>query len=142
MIFLSETWLKDEQKYILCDFAKDHTVIAKSDMVVSPRFGRPYGGRAWLVRNSIEVIHKDFLNEHISVIVLKKDNVFFTVVGVYMPYDNKSQLSWSKFSSLLILIEEVCQYYVDMGHIVTVAGDFNADPSRGNRFDNRLKSFV
>jgi len=51
-------------------------------MIVSPRFGRPYGGRAWFVRKSIEVVNSDFINEHVSVIVLKKDNILFTLMGV------------------------------------------------------------
>jgi len=82
VIFLSETWLKEEQKYILSGISSDHKVLFKSDMIISPRFCRHYGGRAWFVRKSIEVVHSDFINEHVSVIVLKKDNILFTLMGV------------------------------------------------------------
>ena len=142
VVFLSETWLKSEQKYILSGISEDHNVFFRSDMTISPRFGRPYGGRAWYIRKTIEVIHCDFTNEHLSVIVFKKDNIYFTVMGVYLPYDNRQYYSLNEYTSLLCLIQEISQYSVDKGHIVLIAGDFNADVNRGNRFDNLLQKFV
>lgn len=142
ILFLCETWLKEEQKYILSYISTDHRVFFKSDMVISPRFGRPYGGRCWFVRNSIEVISCDFINESISILKFKKNNKLFCVIGVYLPYDDNKQGSFSEYSSLLCYIRELVRDTISEGFSVFIGGDFNADVKRGNRFDVLLQNYI
>ena len=142
ILFLSETWLKEEQKYILSYISRDHRVFFKSDMVVSPRFGRPYGGRCWFVRNSIKLVSIDFINESISVLRFVKDNKEFCVIGVYFPYDDRQTGSLSDYSSLLCLVGELAKDLILEGVTVFIGGDFNADVNRDNRFDRYLQDFI
>ena len=99
-------------------------------------------GQAWFARNNVDMIHSDFLNEHLSVIVLKKDKIMFTIVGVYLPYDDGKPLSLNEFNTSLCLSSELCEFYAEKGHVVMITGDLNADIGRGNRFDNLLEAFV
>jgi exonuclease III len=110
-------------------------------MIISPRFGRPYGGRCWFVRNSIEVISCDFINESISILIFKKNNKLFCVIGVYLPYDDNKQHSFSEYSSLLCFIREFVRDKIKEGYTIFIGGDFNADVNRGNRFDLLLSEF-
>ena len=114
----------------------------KSDMVISPRFGRPFGGRCWLVRSSIEVIQCDILNESISILKFKINNRYVCVIGVYLPYDDNKQNSYAQYSSILLCLGELVKDFISENFSVIIGGDFNADISRGKRFDVLLQQFI
>ena len=142
ILFLSETWLKEEQRYVLSSISQDHNVYFKSDMALTPRYGRPYGGRCWYVRKFIEVTQCDFINESVSVLSFKYQGQSFSVIGVYLPFDDKTSFTLNEYESLLSLVREIVLNYKRQGNIVLIGGDFNADVNRGNRFDRLLRVFV
>ena len=107
-------------------------------MVISPRFG----GRCWLVKSSIEVVQCDFLNESISILKFKINNRYVCVIGVYLPYDDSKQNSYAQYSSLLLCLGELVRDLISENFSVIIGGDFNADISRGKRFDVLLQRFI
>ena len=53
-IFLCETWLLDyESTNLLNSLSSSYSILHKSDMNVTPSKGRPYGGRAFIVKKHL-----------------------------------------------------------------------------------------
>lgn len=65
-IFLCETWLLDHESHkFLNSLSSTHLVFHKSDMSVSPVRGRPFGGRAFIIKKNLVVKNINFINKHI-----------------------------------------------------------------------------
>ena len=50
IIFLTEHWLTNDEKYLISDLINDHSMIFESDMhdfSNKRKSGRPFGGRCW-----------------------------------------------------------------------------------------------
>ncbi len=58
-----------------------------------------------------------------------------------MPFDNNTSGKLFEFDGQLILLTEIINTYSSYFNVIN-AGDFNADPFCGKRFDNRFKFFL
>ena len=141
-IFLCETWLLDSEIFYLKSLTSSHLVIGKSDMIISPIRGRPFGGRAFIYKKSLNRLNYNFINKHISFFSFSFQGNIFTIISVYLPFDNHSSLSFSVFTSSLQIIKELFNFYSLKNHSVFVFGDFNADLTRNNRFDVVFNNFL
>ena len=62
-------------------------------MNVTPSKGRPYGGRAFIVKKHLIIKNFNFINKHIAFITLDHLEKSFTFISVYLPFDNNSILN-------------------------------------------------
>ncbi len=77
--------------------------------------GRPYGGTCWSIDKDIKIIHHEFLNEHISYIVIEYCGMKWLIIGtIYMPFDNNKIDSFCAFETNLALISELINQYKKM----------------------------
>lgn len=142
-LFLCETWLLDyESSTFLNTLSSSHLVLHKSDMIITPTKGRPYGGRAFIVNKKFDIGNFEFLNKHVAYISLKVNNHVFTFIAAYLPFDNSSRLNLSEFLSCLQIIQELFLFFTVKKHNVFIIGDFNSDITRNNRFDIIFKDFI
>jgi hypothetical protein len=78
-LFLCETWLLDyESSTFLNTLSSSHLVLHKSDMIITPTKGRPYGGRAFIVNKKFDIGNFEFLNKHVAYISLKVITIMFS----------------------------------------------------------------
>ena len=141
-IFLCETWLLEHEISFLKSLSSTHLVIANSDMKITPLRGRPFGGRAFIFKKSFNVLTYSFVNKHISIFSFSFHNKIFTLITVYLPFDNNSFLNFCEFKSNLQIINELFNFYSLKNHSFFVLGDFNADLKRNNRFDFEFKNYL
>ena len=143
LIFLSETWLLEADSInFLSNLSVKHFVVHKSDMIIYPIRGRPFGGRAFILSKSAKIIKVDFVNQYIATLSFIIYNKLITCIGCYFPYDNGSALNLSEFSSCLQVAYELLLFFESMQHFVILIGDFNADLLRQKRFDEVLRLFI
>jgi endonuclease/exonuclease/phosphatase family metal-dependent hydrolase len=141
--FICETWLLDyESTNLLNSLSSSHTIFHKSDMNFTPSKGRPFGGRAFIVKKHLTIKNFNFINKHIASITLNHREKTFTFISVYLPFDNKSFLNLTEFQSCLQIVNELFLFYTLNRHLVFIIGDFNSDLTRNNRFDIFLKHFI
>ena len=100
-IFLCETWLLDSEICYLKSLSTSHSVISKADMSITPIRGRPFGGRSFIFNKSLDIKNYSFINKHISFCSFSFHNNVFTIISVHLPFDNKSFLNFSIFTSSL-----------------------------------------
>ena len=140
-IFLCETWLMEHEALFLKSLSSTHLVIAKSDMNTIPLRGRLYGGRAFIYKKSLHLLKHSFINKHISFFSFSLPNNSFTLITVYLPFDNNSFFNFSEFKTNLQIIKELFDIYIARQHSVFVIGDFNADLKRNNKFDYEFNNY-
>ncbi len=114
----------------------------KSDMIIAPSKGRPYGGRTLIIKKHIIVKNFNFINKHFAFITIELNEKIFTFITVYLPYDNNTKLNFTEVQSSLQIILELFLFYTLNRHLVCIVGDFNADVTRNNRFDIIFKNFI
>jgi hypothetical protein len=85
--FFSETWLSELDKGFLNEISLESQVLSRSDFIFATK-GRPFGGVCWFVDKDIKIIHHEFVNEHVSFIVIEYGYIKWLIVGAYMPFDN------------------------------------------------------
>ncbi len=78
IVYTSEHWLTPDDIHLLEAVSSKHNLFNfQSDMPVSScqlsRRGRPYGGRCWFVRDTVNVIAYDTPNDIISTLVVEVD---------------------------------------------------------------------
>ena len=110
-IFLCETWLLDSEICYLKSLSTSHSVISKSDMSITPINGRPFGGRSFIFNKSLDIKNYSFINKHISFCSFSFHNNVFTIISVHLPFDNKSFLNFSIFTSSLQIIKELFNFF-------------------------------
>ena len=143
LIYICETWLiESESISYLKNLSKNYLLFYNSDMLISPRVGRPYGGRSFLINKKITIIKHEFINPHISYISFIHLNKTFTVLATYFPFDNGSILNFTEFQSCLQIIYELYTFYDSLKHSIIIIGDFNADLLRNNRFDIIFSNYI
>ncbi len=143
IIFLCETWFLDhESDNFLNSLSSLRLTFHNSDMSILPIRGRPYGGRAFIIKKNLTIVNKDFINKHISFLTISKCSEFFTFTCVYMPFDNNSPLNFSEYKSCLQIVGELYHFYTIKKYNIFLLGDWNADITRGNRFDDLFTSFI
>jgi hypothetical protein len=64
---------------------KKKQILVESDMT-SVSKEQPFGGQAWLIDRSFEIVNNKFLNRHVSYIHIKKFNIEFIVIGCCFLY--------------------------------------------------------
>jgi hypothetical protein len=111
-------------------------------MSITPIRGRPFGGRSFIFNKSLDIKNYSFINKHISFCSFSFHNNVFTIISVHLPFDNKSFLNFSIFTSSLQIIKELFNFFSLKNHSVIILGDFNADLTRNNRFDITLNNFL
>ena len=149
-IFLIEHWLTNDEKYLISDLINDHSMIFESDMhdfSNKRKPGRPFGGRCWLIKNSVKVLAVEQFNKIVSMIKIRVSvnnvNKNMYIFGVWVPFDNGCQERLAAFQTTLALLESYKRPEVDPNDdLMAIMGDFNCDMDRNNRFDAIFKSFV
>ena len=96
-------------------------------MIFPPKQGRPFGGRAFLIKKSLNVTKGEFINTNISYVTYNYSTSTISLIAVYMPFDNSSQLNLIDFQSSLEIINALNNLFLSKNHIVLLMGDFNAD---------------
>lgn len=143
--FLIEHWLSEEDSQLLDRFGDDYKIIFESDysMTDFKRRGRPFGGRAWIIRKNIRMKSYIKYNKNISVIeIYINDQVeSLNIVGVWLPFDDGTVESWSELNSAYSVIETIVLGLADTQNMVII-GDWNSDMARGKRFDRRMERFI
>jgi hypothetical protein len=74
-IFLIEHWLTNDEKYLISDLINDHSMIFESDMhdfSNKRKPGRPFGGRCWLIKNSVKALAVEQFNKIVSMIKIRR----------------------------------------------------------------------
>ena len=71
-----------------------------------------------------------------------KISMFYSIISVYLPFDNNSFLNFSDFQSNLQIIKELYNFFSSKIHSIFILGDFNADLKRHNRFDFEFNNFL
>jgi hypothetical protein len=95
----------ESDKY-LNSLSSTHCFLHKSDMNITPSKGRPYGGRAFIIKKHIIIKNYNFINKHLAFITLEVNKTKFTFISVYLPFENNTNLNFTEFlSSLQIILE-------------------------------------
>ena len=144
--YYNELWLKKNEINLLRDIlpsTNKKTILFESDMQEISR-GRPFGGQAWLIDKSYEILDNKFLNRHVSYVHIKKHNTDIIIIGCYLPFeDSKKKLeAKSMYELSLNLIASIINIAESNSFPFFIVGDFNADLNRNHSFDNILKQFV
>ena len=96
------------------------------------------------MHKKFKLIENRFINKHLSYIHIKISNLDLVVIGSYMPFYDSKKPNESKnmFELSLTLIRTIAHEFKSRNIPVILAGDFNADLNRNNKFDIILKSFI
>jgi hypothetical protein len=133
--FLCKHWLNLEEKNLLVTAYPNKKLIFHSDMSISnPRPGRQFGGWAWLLDKEIEIENSKTFNKHVHVLQVKYMNVKIIFLGVWLPYFNGLE-SEIGYDSCLALNQSKADF-------TFVLGDFNADLTRNNLIDDKMRLFI
>ena len=140
--FFSEHWLGDSEGYLFNDICRNQSTIFSADFENSTRDrkvgrGRPFGGRCWVVRDSLNIKSYDKMSKSLSrLIVVDSFGVETIIYGVWQSFDDGSVERLSLFHSTLSMLEAEIKYFSDSNVVFMV--DFNADLARNRRFDGLL----
>ncbi len=134
IIFLIEHWLRPDEQYIINDLISEHRAIFKSDMqAISSKKtrGRPFGGRCWLIKNSIKVLAVEDFNIVISMVKIALPNSVLFLFALWIPFDDGTSDRLTAFQSTLDMLESYIEYEViPTNSCMAVIGDFNCDLER------------
>ncbi len=144
--FFHELWLKPSEINLIKNIypQNNKTILFKSDMTHTYTKGRPFGGQCWVFDKSIKSTENEFLNKHLSYIILKFGQFEFAIIGTHMPFDDSKNRDNSKsmYELTLSLISVLIDKFKTRNIPFFIAGDFNADIFRKNRFDKLLLEFT
>jgi hypothetical protein len=139
LIFLQETWLREEENI---DFAVNASEFALHSKAASTRLGtnqgRPSGGIMWLLKKSLNKPKVKFISDRISTVEF--DDIL--LIGVYLRFDDNSLETLVEHQNDMDRIGELVEGSV--GRRVAVVGDFNSDlrRKRKTKFDKVLKTLI
>jgi len=145
--FFIEHWLGEEEAFYFNELSDEHQILFEADYSCEARLrcdgakGRPFGGRCWVVRNCLRVLEYESLSKVLSKITiedLKGSRV--SIFGVWQPFDDGSVMRFSNLQSNLSMLSAELMHLDDTCAIVM--GDFNADFTRGKRFDKEIGAFM
>ena len=111
-------------------------------MTIHPEKGRPFGGRVFIVKDRLNVLKHEFINQYLATITFNDNNKLFTLIACYLPYDNGSFLNFSEFQSCLQVAYELLLFFEKLNHSVFIIGDLNSDLLRNKRFDILLNNYL
>ena len=145
IMFLSELWLHEGEEEYLQHIFPNTNIYFQSDISVESKYskrGRPFGGKAWIIRNEIIIMKQKWVNEEISYVVIsnEKNIAMYIIIGVYLRHDNNTTVRMCEYTSNLQIINVILQDYANLPTFIV--GDFNADVERNKRFDNLLRDFI
>ena len=150
IVFLCELWTRPNEVDLIKDISNNSNIalsknfLYKSDMDHTYTKGRPFGGQCWLIDKKFKLVEHRFVSKHLSYIHFKDQSFEQVIIGVYMPFSDSKKFNESKsmFELSLTLISTISEEFKSRNIPVSLAGDFNADLNRSNRFDKILKKFV
>ena len=90
LLFISETWLLEDQQIHFKLLSKSHYFFGKSDMLFKPRFGRGFKGRFIFIHKTFKVLSHYFLDDKICLINFSIE----IYIHWCLPYDNNTALSF------------------------------------------------
>ena len=144
--FFHELWLKPSEINLIKNIfpQKNKNILFKSDMTSTYTKGRPFGGQCWVIDKIFKISENEFLNKNVSYVILKFEQFEFAIVGTHMPFDdsNNRDNSKSMYELSLSLISVLIEKFKTRNIPYFLAGDFNADIFRKNRFDKLLSEFT
>ena len=151
--FIIEHWLRPDEETTLSSVSNNHTYFFESDMpahnsTVSTR-GRPFGGRCWCIKKGIVINSHEVITKDVSVldVQITKDGTSSSmlIIGLWIPFDDGSIEKFASFKSIISLLESFVHNFNTLNNSqcpIIIMGDFNADISRGKRFDEALRVFI
>ena len=135
IIFLSEHWLSNAEKYLVSNVAKPtHNVYFNS--AEKQMKGRPYGGNCFIINKdlseNISIIHED---TNILAVKIMPNQRNILIMGIYMSCfrDNNSI---EKYQEQLNTLTNIIDMYIDESEII-IMGDFQTFPETLYDGDNR-----
>ena len=144
--FFIEHWLGEEESDLFSKLSDQHSILFDADFSCADRYasnknGRPHGGLCWVIRNNLRIIEYANLSKSLSRVAiedLKGSRV--SIFGIWQPFDDGSIMKYSILQSNLSMLSAEPR---DLsGEDVMIMGDFNADFSRGKRFDKTFSNFM
>jgi hypothetical protein len=76
------------------------------------------------VNKNFKIVNYKFLNNHISYIIISKNDILFLFVEVYLPFDNNTSEKFFKFDGQLILLIEIINTYSSFCNVI-IDNNFN-----------------
>ncbi len=137
--FFIEHWLNTQEKYLFEEICNgDFHVVYHSDYDNTDglKKGRPQGGLCWVINKKCALTAQVFFNQYVSNVCIEFENNKLDLFGVWLPYDNNSKERMCLYKSNISLIE--AQLKLKKSTETILMGDFNADLSRGKRFDKLI----
>ena len=141
ILFLQETWLCEQKLSWLSAIHNDFYARGVSSMTDRDgmRVGRPYGGQGILWRKSLcqSCTVKPLGDPRLLMLEISlDDNRHMTLLNVYLPYDDGSNLEDYQMYLAKVSTYSNCIYSAALG-------DFNGNTiSRKHRFGNQLVQFL
>ena len=143
ILYLNELWIAQSEKPILDNLnINNKKILFKSDMDHNYKRGRPFGGQSWIINNNLNILDFEFINRHISYVIIETFKIKLVVIGVYLPFDNNTLNSKSEYELCLSLLSSLLVKFEPIEAPIFITGDFNSDLYRKNRFDIILNNFV
>jgi hypothetical protein len=137
--YLIEHWCSKEDEHLIKSLTnkKQKTLFESEFLDVEYRRGRPFGGTCWVIDSSFEVLNYRYFTRHLSLIEIKEPlGAIMIVIGVWLPFDDSRLETWAKIETLYSEIESLLTNLKDKPCLII--GDWNADPKRGKRSDQRF----
>ena len=146
IIYLNELWLHQHEEKLIKDILPVNKKLHfKSAMDDSYKQGRPFGGQAWIIDDSLPAYSVNFMNNNISALTISTPQFNeLKLIGVYLPHFNGDVIRATEFSSLLKIAETILREAHINRQPSICFGDFNADPNRytSNTNDDDLRNFL
>lgn len=140
VLFISETWLLNNESHYLKKLTNNYEFLHKSDMITKPK--RPFGGNCIFYKKELFNCKSTFIDNHICLCEFNKHSILFLIIFVHLPYDDATSASLYKFDCRLSLIHDTCSVYLNKNYKIFITGDFNSDPNRNRRFDKFFINFL
>lgn len=143
IVILQEILLLEEDLHFLDNIDNNFACISRPSRranSVSGLDGRPVGGLAILYKKTLDFLIKEIVScDNYLAVVLETEYDKCCLFNVYMPCDVGNDEIINLYLELLGSMH-ACMIESNIDRVI-MAGDFNADPSKG-RFWNELRNFV
>ena len=140
--YFIEHWLGSDDAYLFNEICNNHSIIFSADYDNdNRRRGRPFGGKCWVLHNSIRLIEHTELSRAISKITIESEDMGkISIFGIWQPFDDGSHEKLALLQSTISILESEIEY---AEFPVMLIGDFNSDfYNRNKRFDSIFLKFL
>ena len=142
IVFLTELWLIDEDKFVIEELCKDRNLVFFPAQQSANKKGRPAGGLAWVIKSETTILDSEIISPNISKLNILINDELLSLIGLYTPYNNNSLTNLYKQAEVVDTCEELIYSNQNKRIRTIILGDMNSDPYRGNKFDSIFTSFV